>query len=321
MASKYSCIGAGFCGTVWALSEDGQAIKREDGGPDRSLANDYAMHQRILQSFTRLTDIKRRSGIHQTFPQVWISPCRHFISPNDQWWTKNLPLFPSQYSPCNAIVSDRIRPFAEQIRKLVVNKYCNPAIQTEILTSAANRDCLIRPYLGRRRTQKTEVNRSSRFAAFSLRNYPLHEDQMEDIGIPTEDMQRYARMMGEALATLHWLGEVDGNDIEFVLAPPPFHEEGPNTNTITNVLGRHTMWMLDFDLCRYIPMSDAGVQQAVTAFWRNDPFYPRPQSKLWADFREQYLMSSEKIINEYSQVDIDERLSFARDFIGLIETK
>lgn len=144
---------------------------------------------------------------------------------------------------------------------------------------------------------------------------------MEDIGIPTEDMQSYARMMGEALATLHWLGEMDGNDIEFVLAPPPFHEEEPNTNTITNVLGRHTMWMLDFDLCRYMPMSDAGVQQAVTAFWRNDPFYPRPQSKLWGDFREQYLMSSEEIINEYSQVDIDERLSFARDFIGLIETK
>lgn len=144
---------------------------------------------------------------------------------------------------------------------------------------------------------------------------------MEDIDIPTEDMQRYARMMGEALATLHWLGEVDGNDIEFVLAPPPFHEEGPSTNTITNVFGRHTMWMLDFDLCRHMPMGDAGVQQAVAAFWRNDPFYPRPQSKLWADFREQYLMSSEEIINEYSQVDIDERLSFARDFIGLIETK
>ncbi|PWY61901.1 hypothetical protein BO83DRAFT_373420 [Aspergillus eucalypticola CBS 122712] len=293
MASKYSCIGAGFCGTVWALFEDGQAIKREDGGSDRSLANDYAMHQRILQSFTRLTDIKRRSGIHQTFPQVRVSQCHHFISPNDQWWTKNLPLFPSQYSPCNAIVSDRIRPFAEPIRKLVVDKFCNPAIQTEILTSAANSDCLIRPYL----------------------------DQMEDIGILTEDMQSYARTMGEALATLHWLGEVDGNDVEFVMAPPPFHEEEPNTNTITNVLGRHTMWMLDFDLCRYLPMSDAGVQQAVTAFWRNDPFYPRPQSKLWANFREQYLMSSGQIINEYSQVDIDERLSFARDFIGLIETK
>ncbi|OJI86033.1 hypothetical protein ASPTUDRAFT_53332 [Aspergillus tubingensis CBS 134.48] len=286
MASNYSCIGAGFCGTVWALSEDGQAVKREDGGPDRSLANDYAMHRRILQSFSRLTDIKRRSGIHQTLPQVRVSECHHFISSNDQWWTKNLSLFPSQYSPCNAIVSDRIPPFAEQIRKLIVNRYCNPAIKTEILTSAANRDCLIRPYL----------------------------DQMEDIGIPTEDMHRYARMMGEALATLHWLGEVDGNDIEFVLAPPPFHEEQSNTNTITNVLGRHTMWMLDFDLCRYMPMSDAGVQQAVTAFWRNDP-------KLWGDFREQYLMSSEEIINEYSQVDIDERLSFARDFIGLIETK
>ncbi|GKZ38897.1 hypothetical protein AbraIFM66950_011446 [Aspergillus brasiliensis] len=321
MASKYHCIGAGFCGTVWALSEDGQAIKREDGGPDRSLVNDFAMHQRILQSFSRLTDLKRRSSFRQTLPQVRVSQCHRFIAPSDRWWTENLPLFPSQHSPCNAIISDRIPPFPTQTRELLVKRYCDPKIQIEILTSAANNDCLIRPYLGRRRTQRTEINRPSRFAAFSLRNYPLHEDQIEDIGIALEDMQSYARMMGEALATLHWLGEVDGNDIEFVLAPPPFHEQQPNTNRLTNVLGPHTMWMLDFDLCQPMPMSDEGVKQAVTAFWRNDPFYPRPQSKLWTEFRQQYLISSGMIIAEYSRVDIEQRLSLAQIFIESLETK
>ncbi|KAL7654147.1 hypothetical protein ACMYSQ_008810 [Aspergillus niger] len=143
---------------------------------------------------------------------------------------------------------------------------------------------------------------------------------MEDIGIPIEDMQKYARMMGEALATLHWLGEMDGNDIEFVLAPLPFDEQQPNTDLITNVLGQHTMWMLDFDLCQPMPMSDDGVQQAVTAFWRNDPFYPRPQRELWDVFREQYLITSETIISGYNQVDIDQRLSLARRFIELVET-
>ncbi|OJJ76628.1 hypothetical protein ASPBRDRAFT_52199 [Aspergillus brasiliensis CBS 101740] len=293
MASKYYCIGAGFCGTVWALSEDGQAIKREDGGPDRSLVNEFAMHQRILQSFCRLTDLKRRYSFRQTLPQVQVSQCHRFIAPSDRWWTENLPLFPSQHSPCNAIISDRIPPFPAQTRELLVKRYCDPKIQTEILTSAANNDCLIRPYL----------------------------DQMEDIGIATEDMQSYARMMGEALATLHWLGEVDGNDIEFVLAPPLVHEQPPNTKTITNVLSPHTMWMLDFDLCQLMPMSDEGVKQAVTAFWRNDPFYPRPQSKLWTEFRQQYLISSGMMIAEYSRVDIEQRLSLAQIFIESLETK
>ncbi|PYI07704.1 hypothetical protein BO78DRAFT_88711 [Aspergillus sclerotiicarbonarius CBS 121057] len=318
--SKYPCIGAGFCGTVWALSENGPAFKREDGGPDRSLANDYTVHQQVFHSFSQLSDFKSQaSSISQMnmFPQVRVPQCHRFLIPSDPWWTANLSLFPSQYSPCNVIVSERIPPFPEMCRELLVKRYCNPKIKTEILKSDANKDCLIRPYLGRRRTQRTEMTRPSRFAAFSLRNYPLHEDQMDDIGIPTPDMQCYARMMGEALATLHWLGKVDGNDIEFVLAPPPPYDR-LGTNMIVNVLGEHTIWMLDFDLCRSMSMDRDGIKQAVTAFWRNDPFYPRLQSKLWNDFREQYLKTSEWIICR-CQSDVDQRLSLARQFVELIE--
>lgn len=36
----------------------------------------------------------------------------------------------------------------------------------------------------------------------------------------TSDLSQYVRAMAEALATMHWVGEIDGNDIEFVLAPP-----------------------------------------------------------------------------------------------------
>ena len=317
---KYRCIGAGFCGTVWALPEDHLAFKREDGGPDRSLANDYTMHQRVYDSFSQLSDFKNQESNTSQMkisPQVQIPKCHRFMTPSDPWWMANLSLFPSQYSPCNVIVSERIPAFSEMTRELLVERYCSPKIETEILKSSTNKDCLIRPYLGRRRTQRTEIHRPSRFAVFSLRNYPLHEDQMEDIGISTQDMQRYARMMGEALATLHWLGEVDGNDIEFVLAPPPSCE-GYGTEMIVNALGEHTMWMLDFDLCRSMSMDQAGVEQAVTAFWRNDPFYPRPQSKLWNEYREQYLRTSEWVIR-CSDTDAGERLYLARRFVELIE--
>lgn len=52
-----------------------------------------------------------------------------------------------------------------------------------------------------------------------MRNLPLHLDQMEEVGLFQHDMSLYARIMAEALALLHWIGKVDGNDIEFVLAP------------------------------------------------------------------------------------------------------
>ncbi|RAH59512.1 hypothetical protein BO85DRAFT_393056 [Aspergillus piperis CBS 112811] len=311
---KYRCIGAGFCGTVWAQG-NGPAIKRENGGPERSLPNDYVMHQRALDSIERLNEIKagRDSGSLANRYQVHIPKCHRFLTANDPWWNDNIRMFPNNYEPCNAIISDHIPPFPEEVRKLLVKRYCHPKLQEEILGSVANKDCLIRPYLGRRRTQRTEVKRTPRFSAFSLRNYPLHEDQMEDLGVPLHDMQTYASMMGEALATLHWLGEIDGNDIEFVLAP------SPGQGNIKNVLGEHSLWMLDFDLCRSMSMDIDGVRQAVSAYWRNDPFYPRPMANMWKDFRSQYLESSEQIIRACCIIGPEERLCLARKFIDLVE--
>ncbi|OQE15524.1 hypothetical protein PENFLA_c031G00161 [Penicillium flavigenum] len=83
--------------------------------------------------------------------------------------------------------------------------------------------------------------------------------------------------MAEALAMLHWIAGIDANDVEFVLAPC----NGNDGATINNVLGRHSMWMLDFDLCRNMTMDENGVGKAVKAFWRNDPSYPRPEKALW----------------------------------------
>ena len=57
----------------------------------------------------------------------------------------------------------------------------------------------------------------SRFRAFSLRNFPFHIDQMEELGIPPSDIKFYAETMASTLAMMHWLGQIDG---EFVLAAP-----------------------------------------------------------------------------------------------------
>lgn len=42
-------IGKGFCGTVWAHDDDAVAYKREHGGPDRNLENDYNIHNHLLE--------------------------------------------------------------------------------------------------------------------------------------------------------------------------------------------------------------------------------------------------------------------------------
>ena len=36
---------------------------------------------------------------------------------------------------------------------------------------------------------------------------------MEDMGISCHDMSLYARTKAEALATLHWIGKMDGDNI------------------------------------------------------------------------------------------------------------
>jgi len=115
-------IGKGFCGTVWAASEGGCALKREDGGPDRSLRNDFEMHNRIIQSFQKLAYSDESPKINL---RIQIPDCYEFIRATDQkWWSTNQRRFPPGYTPCNIIQSERIPPFSEAIRQVLISNYC-----------------------------------------------------------------------------------------------------------------------------------------------------------------------------------------------------
>ena len=301
-------IGAGFCGTVWAAAlkdvtaaDQHRAIKREDGGPSRFLSNDFTMHQKVLLA------------LHGLAPSagIYIPDCYQYVKNDDSaWWTDNIRSFPQQYqTPCNALITDRIQPFSEQVRHRIIDTYCPERLRTEIKASERNQDCLVRPYLGRRRRLRTQ-SRSNPF--FSLRNHPLHLDQMEDLEL---DIQSFAKILAETLAYLFWVAHVDANDIEFVLALPPFvcpekAEEGsaPREQRIfrTPFLGDHVLWMLDFDCCRSMAMDEAGVLQAVNAFYCNDPYYPRPgradlrDQVLWQTFKDSFLATSSAILGRSS---------------------
>ena len=270
-------------------------MKREDGGPGRSLHNDYLMHQAALQSL-------------RTRPfKIFIPSCHQYISPgHEAWWSENLPRFPPEFQiPCNTLLTDRIPPFSKTVRDTLIDLYCPEALKISIRSSLPDEDCLVRPYLGGRR--HAGMTRS-RFKAFSLRNFPLHVDQMEELGL---DGVVYAKVMAETLAVLYWEAHIDANDVEFVLAPaPPGKDHSASSEGAlihdavikSHCLGEHVVWILDFDCCRSMALDGKGVEQAVAAFWRNDPYYPRPRSgnvkdeSLWTVFKETFLETSGAIL-------------------------
>ena len=284
----YRRIGHGNCGSVWTL-DDVHALKRADGGPGRDLFNDYRVHRRIL---THLSN-------HANKLKIQVPGCHHFIRSDDlAWWKAQAAKFPAQFQPCNTLVSDRIPPFPEGVRHKLIDEYCPIQFRELIKSSEPDHDCLIRPYLGRHR----RLPGQSRYQAFSLRNYPLHADQIEELDL---NGRLYARIMGEILAYLYWRAHIDAKDVEFVLAPPPdFVEDGKAIKS--DVLGGHQVWLLDFDCCKEMPFNEAGVQQAKEAFYKNDPFFPRPNKEnfrdqvLWGEFKDTFLKVSKDLISSES---------------------
>lgn len=64
---------------------------------------------------------------------------------------------------------------------------------------------------------------------------------------------------------------------------------------------------------------DSEVVQAAAAFWRNDPYYPRPEKNisLWSVFRERYIQVSEACGSEPQAAE--RRRILSRHFIDLVE--
>ncbi|KAJ8112296.1 hypothetical protein OPT61_g5303 [Boeremia exigua] len=265
---KWIDSGEGFCGSVWALEEN---------------HNDAHMA------------IKREDG----------GPGRSTPALNIAFDTT----MPPTSGTDKALISERIPKVPRAISDKIVDLFCagNNSLADFVKHNPDDDYCLIRPYLGRRRRHHQGGRSSSRFQRFSLRNVPLHVDQMEALGL---DTRAYATAMADALALMHWGAQIDANDVEFVLAPPRASETLSTAAFRSDYLGTHSMWILDFDCCRPLSMDEAGVEQACAAFFKNDPFYPRPGSdeaadeELWTVFRQRVLRTSRRILEQKSEGDV-----------------
>lgn len=309
-------IGQGFCGTVWAdpcpdvdTCSTAVVLKREDGGPGRSLLQEYNVHRHLLSTLQTNQQVSNMATFRVNIPF-----CVSFLQRESTEWANILGRLPPQFTACNASVSERIMPMPQQVRHRLAQMYWD-GDASSIMDDNTNHHCLIRPYLGRRRIAQQPLStraRPTRLKVFSLRNFPLHIDQIEELGLPAEE---YAIAMADALAFLHWAAKVDANDVEFVLARPrPPRQSGAALDSRPSIgsreftsdvaFGQHAMWILDFDCCRELSMDESGIEQAAKSFWRNDPYYPRPGSssaqdqELWDVFKIRFLHASGLILKE-----------------------
>ncbi|KAK4969606.1 hypothetical protein LTR42_008878 [Elasticomyces elasticus] len=285
--TPYVHIGAGTCGTVFTLPGSKDALK---------VALDDAWAVTLQRERGILAQINREfpSDIDLRVPLL-----RGYINKHDSWWNRHHTWLPPGLRQ-DVLQMERIMPLPEAVLKDTARQF------------PANRECLARVYIGRRRAPRSRPSKM-----FNMRNYGLCLDQMEELSINPELM---VVTVAKATAFMHWRLKSDARDIEFVLGcsrvrewdgisdveladrnptlseeaiglkptessapartssasrgdtPAPFSDQAAREFQDPTI----ALWMLDFNQVRVIEDPMLRVEQAVEAFLINDPYYPKP---------------------------------------------
>lgn len=119
-----------------------------------------------------------------------------------------------------------------QMRLLIDRHRLQGILLSSILSSLKEKGCFIRPYLGC--CQRQDINVKPEHQTYPQVDIPLQVSQMGNLGVSDAHIKQCACKMAEALAILRWIGEIDGNGVEYTLAPP--WGETIMENTISNSL-------------------------------------------------------------------------------------
>ncbi|CAD0093690.1 unnamed protein product [Aureobasidium vineae] len=264
-------IGKGQCGTIYTLHIPNQVNKTPNSTEKiPELESDFRSHKAVSEAF-------------ENAPQTLSSKANvpkadSFMSPPSgddglSYWTHGADEQIDLASNYNyGLLSERIFPLQDPIPTALL-KSMYPSFtatnQETCLTKSTNNNCFVRLYLGRRGIDRSKTNPED----MSLRNFPLHIDEMENLCLP---IPTYITAIAESLAPMHWKANIDANDIEFVFGASRDHKQGHCVS----------IWLLDFNQCRVFSHDQAGLKQLVDGFWWNDPYYPRPgaehpQDRVW----------------------------------------
>ena len=299
----FRSIGKGFCAEVFDQVGKGRVLKRAFTPWNNQLFIDFQKHVKIRDAV--YLAFRHEAIVHLLVPKVY----GYYNKDSVKWWDKNRTKWPHAYlkEPTDVLETERIFPLPKIIRDSLIDRYCAPEARSAAKANANNRDCLIRLYLGIRRSYISSPS------FFSIRNFEADLNIVDELGI---DKIQHAAAMGLALAGMHWIAKTDAADVEFVLGSQPDHLDLTSVPRTKNLPMRtstdrildfkkrsNRLWLLDFNQCRAMAMTEAGVIDAVEAFWNNDPYYPRPvppghpDEELWIVFQECYLIKSNELMD------------------------
>jgi hypothetical protein len=305
------CIGSGTCGEVWTNSSPegspGIAIKFETpkGAHDGDgLFAPIGGHSRLSEAMAR-----REDDLGEQF-SIRVPRLAENAFEDDAivaFLCKQVAAFEENgINAYSILFTERINSFPKSVKKALIKHFCPGPFHllAACLRRKARDHCMIRPCLGK----TTSTGPTITGPGFSLRDLELDATQLASIGV---DPRRVARIMGEACATLFWLGGQDGRGIDFVLAPDRAAAAADPRDTISShVLGDHVaLWMLDFDESAGMGMDDAGMRRAVRAFLGSGrdgrpAYFPMPPgageescNPLWLVFRNAFYFKSMSVMS------------------------
>jgi len=311
---KNAKIGAGTCGMIFSQPDQLYVLKFAKDGWNNDLEHDFIAHSKVKSGF-------KRFPIADLFVPELV---QHIHPTNEKWWARNSQRFHPQdlqllrHRPC--IESEHIPELPKKVRNALIDLWCPSELRNQIKADESNRHCLARVYLGGYTLPRTRP-----LHTFSLKNYPLRLDKLKYIWSDLTEIFHIASIMGNALAHLHWAAGNDGRDVEFVLGSCPkiYNSSGGTISKVElprveemqvdleddrhrwrgSSVGSVRLWMLDFNQCREIKPDESGLKEAVSAYFANDPYYPRPlrtgkdETRLWEEFCAGYLSHFNKILN------------------------
>ncbi|KAM0284413.1 hypothetical protein ACHAQH_001989 [Verticillium albo-atrum] len=167
--------------------------------------NNFVMHRRIWASF-------QADNVTWVQDQVEIPRCFWYAEAGTRaFWDEHIERFPHApeipRKPREIMCMEPIFPLPQPARHALIEKFCVERQQSKLKNSRPDKDCLVRPLLGR-------LKYGSGSLFFSLRNFQLHANQVEALEMEVADI---VKSMARAVALCHWHARVDVMDAEFVL--------------------------------------------------------------------------------------------------------